>query len=291
MLRTLTPALIPKFMISNSIPRVLDRSEGATPARLLSRQAMLILLCLLLPASSANATAGFAEYSWYFHDRPGQWIEWHHGDICPPEAARKNCVLIRQSKTSGRRPGPLQPAPYDKPPQGLYLTTVIALLPPALMWLGLARLRRRWRQRTANPSGWSLRSTWALGLMTVSGLAWMPHALAVLFPASPGVDGWHIAIGLSFNILIAVAPFTLWRTYRSLFPPPGRVGTKGWRRLFLWPALLLSSLLAPLLLWGPPNLLMFLFPPTMLPNILVSLLAVWAASKVTNAISRKILTR
>ena len=47
----------------------------------------------------------------------------------------------------------------------------------------------------------------------------------------------------------------------------------------LWPALLLSSLLAPLLRWGPPNLPLFLFPTAMLPNILVSLLAVWAASR------------
>jgi len=282
-------AFTPKFMISNSIARALIRSEGAIPARLLSRGAMwlLLLLCMLLPVSSANATAGFAEYSWLFHDKPGQWIEWNHGDICPSESPRKDCVLIRQSKVSVRRTDSLQPTPYDKLPRSLYLTTILALLPLALAWFGLYRLWRRWRQRTANPGGWSLRSSWMLGLMTVFALALMPYALAVLFPASPSIDGWYIVIGLSFNILIVLAPFTLWWTFRSLFPPPGRLRPKGWSRVFLWIALLPSCALAPELVAGPPNLLFFLFPPFLLIKIGVSLLAVWMASKAANAIYKR----
>lgn len=263
--------------------RLQDSKAGAWPQ---APGAMrLLLLCLLLQACSAHATAGFAEYSWRFHDRAGQWIEWHHGDICPSEAAHKNCVLIKQSKTSERQPRSSQPVPYDDSPQRLYWTTILALLPPAFAWLGLARLWWHWRQRTADPGRWSLRWTAALGLMTVFALAWVPHALAVLFPASPSADGWSIVTGLSFNILIAVAPFTLWWTYRSLFPPAGRVRPKAWQRAALWLVLLPSSVLAPLLLWGPPNVLMFLFPPMMMPNIMVSMFAAWAASKAANAIS------
>ena len=142
----------------------------------------------------------------------------------------------------------------------LYLNTIRALLPLVVVWLGLDRLWRRWRRRETDPGGWTVRSTWGWGLTTFVALAWAPEALRVLFPASPTADGWDAVIGLSFNIAIALAPFTLWWTYRTLFPPAGRVPAKGWARVFLWPALLLSSLLAPLLLWGPPNLLLFLLP-------------------------------
>lgn len=241
---------------------------------------LLLILSLLLTTGYAHATAGFAEYSWYFHDRAGQWIEWHHGDICPPEAARKNCILIRKSKTSETQPSSPQPTPYDDSPRNLYWPTILALLPSLLAGHGLAQLWRRRRQRKTDPGGWSLRSVVHLVIMTVVGLALTPNALAVLFPASPSVDGWHIVIGLSFNILIAVAPFTLWWTYCRLFPPPGRTRPRFWQRALLWLALLPSSVLAPLLLWGPPNLLLFSLPTALLPKMIVSLLVVWAASKV-----------
>jgi len=263
--------------------------ESRIYTRPLEFRVMLLLLFLFLPVRSSHATAGFAEYSWYFHDQPGQWIEWHHGDICPPEAAHKNCILIRQSKIREGQLGPRPLTPYNDSPQKLYLPTILALLPLALACLGVTRLLRRWRQRTTQPSGWSLRSTWAWSLMTVAALFLAPHALAVLFPASPSADGWIAVISLSFNILIVAAPLTLWWNYRRLFPPPGRVGLKGWSRVFLWFSLLPSSILAPLLLWGPPNLLMYLFPPTVLPNIVVSLFVVWVASKAANVVLKRMM--
>ena len=65
-----------------------------------------LLLALWLSAGRAEATAGFAEYAWSFHDRPGQWIEWHHGDICPPDAPGKDCVFIVRT---GAWPSPALP--------------------------------------------------------------------------------------------------------------------------------------------------------------------------------------
>ncbi len=259
-------------------------------ARGLPREAIrqLLLLGLLLTARSAHATAGFAEFAWYFHDRPGQWIEWNHGDVCPPEAAHKNCVAIRQSRKSAGV-APMEPLiPYDESPRALYLTTLLALLPPVLAWVGLASLWGHWRQRANVPCGRSARSIASLCLMTSFALGWVPHALAVLFPASPSVDGWDVVIGLFLDILIVLAPVTLWWTYRALFPPPGRSQPKGGQRALLWLALLPSGLLAPLLLSGPPNLLIFLFPPMLLLNVSVSWLTVWVASTVTNAMSRKL---
>jgi hypothetical protein len=126
-----------------------------------------------------------------------------------------------------------------------------------------------------------------LGLVTALASGRVPHALSVLFPASPDADGWFVVVGLSFNVLIVLAPLTLWLAYRRLFPPPGRVLPGPWARWFLWPVLLSSSLLAPMLAWGPPNVLMFVFPPMMLPNILVSLLAVAALSAAANAVMRR----
>ena len=268
-------------------------TDPAPTRSLACRAVQILLLCMLLPTGAACATAGFAEYSWYFHDQPGQWIEWHHGDVCPPEAPRKECALVRRSKEGTLRPdfGQFEALLYAGAPQSLYVNTVLALLPLAVGWLGLERLWGRWRQRATDPSRWKAPSTWVLGLITVLACWRVPYALLVLFPASPTADGWRIVIGLFFNVLIPLATFTLWLTYRRLFPPPGRSRPRRWARLFLWPIMLLSSLLAPLLaallIWGPPNLLMFLFPPMMLPNIVVSLLAVAAASAATNAIARR----
>jgi hypothetical protein len=247
-----------------------------------------LLLSLCLAAGPAGATAGLAEYSWYFPDRPGQWIEWNHGDVCPPEAPGKNCLFIRRSRASGTKTrdssGPLA---YPGAPRNLYANTLLALLPLVAALLGLGRVWQRWRQRKSASQRWAAPATWAWGVTALLGLAWSPDALRVLFPASPDADGWHIVIGLAFNIAIVIAPFTLWVTYRRLFPPPGSVRAKGWRRAMLWPALLLSALLAPELVWGPPNLLLYLFPPAMLPNIAVSMLAVWAVSKAINALAGK----
>ena len=247
------------------------------------------LLSLLLHAAAALATAGLAETSWYFHDQPGQWIEWHHGDICPPDAPHKECVFLRHSKAGARRPdsGQSEAVPYAEEPRKFYLNTILALLPLGVGGLGLARLWRRWSQRATEPDRWSSPSTWTLALVTAAAWWWVPYALSVLFPASPGADGWPIVIGLFFNVLIVLAPLTLWLTYRRLFPPPGRSRSGPWARLCLWPAMLVSSLLAPLLAWGPPSILMFLFPPMMLPNIVVSLLAVAAVSAVANAVARR----
>lgn len=266
-------------------------AQDTSASRLLHCALRLLLMpALLLAANPARATAGFAEYSWSFHDRPGQWIEWHHGDICPPGAPGKNCVFIRQSKSAAvpRDKRPSEPVPYADPPEHLYFNTVFGLLPPVLAGFGLARLWRC-RGRGGSEPGGSLRgSTWAWGLATLLALAFVPHALRVLFPASPGVDGWWTVIVLSLDIAIVLAPFTLWWTYRKLFPPPGRARRKRWPQLLLWPGLLLSSLFAPHLLSGPPNLLLFLFPPAMLMNIIVSLLAVWAVSKAANVIFGRI---
>jgi hypothetical protein len=248
---------------------------------------VMLLLCLCLAADYARATVGMAEYAWYFHHQPGRWIEWHHGDICPPESPRKECVFVRPARAAERRSGSHEPVPYHDFAQGLYLTTVLALLPLAVGLAGLARLWRLWRKRAVNPGGSSLRSTWVLSLVTVLAGASVPRALAVLFPATPSADGWGVVIFLSFNIFIALAPLTLWWSYRRLFPPPGRPRLKGWARLPEWLLLLLSSVLAPPLLWGPPNLLMFLFPPLMLPNIVASLLVVWLASKGYDALNRR----
>ena len=114
-------------------------------------------------------------------------------------------------------------------------------------------------------------------------LAWDPRALEVLFPASPDLDGWFVVIGLCLNIPIVVAPIVLWRVFRALYPPPIRLRPKGWRRVALWLAILPSAALAPLIVGGPPNLLLFLFPPMLVLNALVSLVAVWVASKMTDA--------
>jgi hypothetical protein len=48
-----------------------------------------------------------------------------------------------------------------------------------------------------------------------------------------------------------------------------------------------SSVLAPLLPLGPPDLLLFLFPPALLFNVALSLFAVWVASKAANLVARR----
>jgi hypothetical protein len=115
----------------------------------------------------------------------------------------------------------------------------------------------------------------------------VPQALAILFPANPRADGWLVVILLSVNILIVLAPVTLWWSHRRLFAPRELARVKGWMRLTLWLLLLASSVLAPLLFWGPPNMLMFLFPPLMLPCIVTSLLAVWDACRGYDLLARR----
>ena len=226
-----------------------------------------------------QATAGFAEYSWLFPSRPGTWIEWHHGDICPPEAPGKNCLLLRRSPPLGERTTFETPRPFAPAPSRLYLPTILALLPFAGAWLGLGPLVRGWRNHGVRPVGGSRAAASTLALLAGLSIAWIPWALAVLFPASPARDGWGVVILLALNIPIVVAPLSLWWSYRRLFPPPGRARVQGSRRWILWGVLLASGVLAPFLPGGPPNLLLFLLPPLPAFNLAVSWLTVALASR------------
>lgn len=260
------------------------------PAGARARRALhvVLLLGMLLRADAAFATAGFAEYSWYFPDGPGRWIEWHHGDVCPSAAPRKNCIFLRQSRLGAPQAGsdPSAPMVFAGEPRDLYLNTILALIPLAVAGLGLARLGRRWLQRATEPDRWRSPSTWALGAVTAVAAWWAPNGLAVLLPASPTADGWIVVVGLLLNVPIVLSPLALWWTYRKLFSPHGRRRPGPWARLLLWPALLLSGLLAPQALSGPPNLLLFLFPPMVLLNVGFSLLAVAVLSKLVNVLAR-----
>jgi hypothetical protein len=243
---------------------------------------------MLLRADAAFATAGFAEYSWYFPDGPGRWIEWHHGDVCPPEASRKNCIFVRQSRLEAPQAGsdPTAPMVYAGEPRDLYLNTILALLPLGVACFGLAHLARRWWRRATEPGRWRSPSTWALGAVAAVASWWVPYGIAVLLPASSTADGWLVVVALLLNVPIVLSPLALWWTYRKLFPPRGWRRPSPWARLLLWPALLLSGLLAPQALSGPPNLLLFLFPPMVLLNVGVSLPAVAALSKLVNVLAR-----
>lgn len=247
-----------------------------------------LLLGMLLRADAAFATAGFAEYSWYFHDGPGRWIEWNHGDVCPPEAPRKSCIFLRRSRVGAPQADsePTGPMVYAGEPRDLYLNTILALLPLGIACLGLARLARRWWQRETEPGRWSSPSTWALGAVTAIASWWVPDGIAVLLPASSTADGWPVVVGLLLNVPIVLSPLALWWTYRKLFPPRGRRRPGPWARLLLWPALLLSGLLAPQALSGPPNLLLFFFPPMVLFNVGFSLLAMAALSAMVSVLAR-----
>jgi hypothetical protein len=260
------------------------------PAGARARRALHVALLLgtLLRADAAFATAGFAEYSWYFHDGPGRWIEWHHGDICPDGAPRKNCIFLRRSRVGAPQAhsGATAPVAYGGEPRDLYRSTILALLPLVVACLGLARLARRWRQRASEPDRWRAPSTWALGAVTAVAAWSVPHGMAVLLPASSQADGWPVVVGLLLNVPIVLSPLALWWTYRRLFPPRGRRRLGPWTRLLLWPPLLLSGLLAPHALSGPPNLLLLFFPVTVVFNVGLSLLAVAVLSALVNALAR-----
>jgi hypothetical protein len=246
----------------------------------------LLLAMGLLWAGPVHATAGLAEYSWLFPHRLGSWIEWHHGDICPPEASGKNCLFVRRSAPPGERPSFENPKPFAPEPSRLYLPTILALLPFAGAWQGLGSLLRSWRQGGSRPAGGSRAAAAALAFVAGVSLAWIPWALGVLFPASPARDGWEVVIALAFNIPIVLAPFGLWWSYRGLFPPSAGARAEGARRSILWAVLLVSGVLAPLLPGGPPNLLLFLFPPALGIHLTVSLLVVTLASGVLERLRR-----
>ena len=245
----------------------------------------ILLVCLWLAAGYARATVGMAEYSWYFHDQPAQWMEWNHGDICPRDSPGKDCVVMRRS--GANRSSASAPEPFIDSVQALYLPTVLAVLPLAVGLTGLAVLWRRWRKRITYPDRRPRRATLMWGFATTVACVSVPQALAILFPANPRADGWLVVILLSVNILIVLAPVTLWWSHRRLFAPRELARVKGWMRLTLWLLLLASSVLAPLLFWGPPNVLMFLFPPLMLLCIVTSLLAVWLASRGYDLLARR----
>jgi hypothetical protein len=245
---------------------------------------VLLVAALVLSSGVAWATAGFAEYSWTFHDRPGQWVEWHHGDICPPGSPGKDCILVRRTKSaSGNTIARATPLPFADPPQALYLNTILAMLPVGVTAAGIAILTRRWRARRARPAGGARGPLWSVILVTLLALAGMPYGLRTLFPASPEVDGWGPPVALVLNVLVVLAPLCMWWAWRRLFPQPGGQPAHGAARAALWMLLLPSGLFTPFLIVGPPNLVLLLLPPLWLPNIGLSLLALWLVAKVVDA--------
>ena len=265
-----------------------------------SRETRLLLaICLLLQLAPAQATAGFAETSWLFHDGAGTLIRWDHGDVCRSDGPRdpnlvsvpdripgKDCFQLMNADASDRYRSRLFVVPMRigtdawhltldvraDEPQWLYWNTaspLAMLLMTALggwiLWCEIAR-GQAWRPGRLLPGA----------LLAVLGASQALTALHTLFPVGLARDNPADFVQLLGNLGIVVSPAVLWLT---LWPPRSTKPVARATRIGRYGVIVASSACAPFLVFGPPSLLQLLVPLLLIPNIVMSLAVVVPAQK------------
>jgi hypothetical protein len=247
------------------------------------------LVLALLPTQVALARIGLAEGSWRFQHDSTNLVEWDHGDVCGDAAPRADCFFYVPIASPGQR----SPAEYTIPVKigigsfGFYADAGTDA-PNLLLW-GLAgplavisvivlSVRRLWRAARVisnDDLGGSRLKSGLWIIVVLAALTQLGWAAGVLLPipllAAPTLQLLYVAV----NIWIVVSPWVLWHyvaNVRARHPQDrlarlARVGMIG----------LSGSFASFLGTHDPPTVLEFIFPPLLVVNLGISLVAVYAA--------------